>query len=57
MRLRGIMAMDVTERKQVENELRDSQEQFALFMQHFPGYAFIKDAEGRHLFVNHRCPS
>ncbi len=53
-RLRGIMAMDVTERKQVENELRDSQEQFALFMQHFPGYAFIKDAEGRHLFVNHR---
>ena len=45
-RLRGIMAMDVTERKQVENELRDSQEQFALFMRHFPGYAFIKDAEG-----------
>ncbi len=53
-RLRGVMAMDVTERKRVENALRDSQEQFALFMQHFPGYAFIKDAEGRHLFVNHR---
>ena len=42
-RLRGIMAMDVTERKQVENELRDSQEQLRS-LQHYR-LSFIKDAE------------
>lgn len=43
---------DVTERNRAEEALRQSEEQFQLFMQHFPGLAYIKDANGRVLFAN-----
>lgn len=39
-------------REHAQRELREAQERFALFMQHLPGPAFIKDAEGRLQFVN-----
>ena len=39
-------------RQRTERELREAQERFALFMQHLPGPAFIKDLEGRLQFVN-----
>jgi PAS domain S-box-containing protein len=40
------------ERQRVAAELRQSEERFALFMRHLPGYAFIKDVAGNHLYVN-----
>jgi PAS domain S-box-containing protein len=50
---------DVTERKRAEAErdamlgaLQDSEERFRLFMHHFPGLAYIKDAATRALFAN-----
>ena len=45
-------AMDITEWKQAETRLRESEELFRAFMQHLPAYAFIKDSEGRYIFAN-----
>src|SRR5256885_10190648 len=38
--------------RQSEQALRESEHRFSLFMQHLPGAAFIKDADGRVIFVN-----
>lgn len=46
------VAEDVTERKQAVEELRQSEERFARFMQHLPGLAWVKDREGRYVFAN-----
>jgi len=43
---------DATERKQVEQALRSSEERFRHFMDHSPTVAWIKDAVGRHVYVN-----
>ncbi len=50
---------DITERKRAEAQreaalkaLQESEERFQLFMQHFPGLAYIKDAATRVLFAN-----
>ncbi|HEY9862395.1 MAG TPA: PAS domain S-box protein [Candidatus Obscuribacterales bacterium] len=40
------------ERKRTETALRESQDLFHSFMNHSPIAAFIKDAAGRHLYVN-----
>jgi len=40
------------ERIVVQEALRDSEARFAAFMNFIPAVAFIKDEEGRHLFVN-----
>jgi PAS domain S-box-containing protein len=37
------MFTDVTERKQIEDALKESNEMFSLFMKHAPIYAFIKE--------------
>ena len=41
------------ERAQAEAALRESEERFSRFMQHLPGLAWIKDADGRYVFANH----
>src|SRR5438132_162684 len=43
---------DVTEAKRVEAALRQSEQRFALFMDNLPGPAFIKDAQGRMVYLN-----
>ena len=49
------MRVDITGRKRMEEALQRSEERFALFMQHLPGAAFIKDAHGRYVYANRRC--
>lgn len=46
------VARDVTERKNAEEVLRASQELFLRFMDHSPTTAFIKDEDGRYLYIN-----
>ena len=43
---------DITERKHAEAELLDSETRFSLFMDYLPAVVFLKDHEGRTLFVN-----
>ena len=43
---------DITERTQTEEALKASERQFASFMDNLPGFAWIKDAQGRHLYAN-----
>lgn len=47
----GIM-LDITEHKQAEKALKESKALFDAFMQHLPGLAFMKDPEGRYIYVN-----
>ncbi len=44
--------VDITERKQMEEALRQSEQRFVTFMNHLPGVAFIKDHDGRYLYNN-----
>ena len=43
---------DISERKRVEERLRESERRFARFMQHLPGLAWIKDVQGRYVYAN-----
>lgn len=43
---------DFIERERAESALRESERRFAEFMRHMPGVAFIKDVQGRYLYVN-----
>jgi two-component system cell cycle sensor histidine kinase/response regulator CckA len=43
---------DLTERKRSADSLRSSEERFRAFMDHSPAASFIKDDDGRFLYVN-----
>jgi PAS domain S-box-containing protein len=45
---------DISEMKKAEESLRESEGQFAAFMDHLPVTAFIKDDQSTNLFVNRR---
>jgi len=47
-----ILMRDISERCRIEDALRQSEIRFEQFMKHFPGFAFIKDAEGRRVYLN-----
>lgn len=48
----SIFSRDIHERRLAEQSLQESQQRFARFMQHLPGLAWIKDAQGRYVYVN-----
>lgn len=43
---------DIQDQKQAVEELRESEERFARFMQHLPGLAWVKDRGGQYTFAN-----
>jgi PAS domain S-box-containing protein len=43
---------EITERKRIEESLRESENRFSLFMDYLPAVVFLKDHNGRTLFVN-----
>ena len=46
-------ALDLAARTQAEESLRESEERFRSFMDHSPAIAWMKDDQGRHVYVNH----
>ena len=45
---------DISQRKRAEDSLRESEERFEQFADHFPGYLFMQDEERRYVYVNRR---
>jgi len=43
---------DITEQKKMGEALRETEERFAVFMDHLPVTAFIKDADSTNLYIN-----
>ncbi len=46
---------DITDRKRTEEELKESEERFRLFMDHSPTPAWMKDEQGRCVYMNKTC--
>lgn len=46
--------VDISDRRRVEQQLADSQQLFQAFMENTPTVAFIKDADGKRLYLNRR---
>ena len=43
---------EIAERKRVEAALRESEQRFQAFMDNSPAVAFMKDEQGRYIFLN-----
>jgi PAS domain S-box-containing protein len=52
---RSLVSNDVTQQKQAEAPLRESEERFKLFMDNSPAIAWMKDEQGRYVYVNESC--
>jgi PAS domain S-box-containing protein len=48
----ALLRREMAEHKAAEQARRESEIRFAEFMQHLPGIAFMKDVEGRYVWVN-----
>ena len=48
----GGVSIDITEQQQAEQALQESEEKFSLFMDNLPAIAFIKDEEGKVIYIN-----
>ena len=48
------LALDISERKRGEADLRVAQERLAAIIDHSPAIIFLKDREGRYLLINRR---
>lgn len=48
----GVVSMDVTTLRKMQEDLRRNQQRFEAFMDNIPGVAFMKDHQGRYLYVN-----
>ena len=46
---------DISKRKKTEEEKKDSEERFNSFMKHLPALAFMKDTDGRYIYLNEAC--
>ena len=44
--------LDVEDKRKAEKALQESEERFTKFMHHLPGLAWIKDLQGRYVYVN-----
>jgi PAS domain S-box-containing protein len=52
VRANEALQAEITERKQAEKALQETQERFASFMRHLPGAAWIKDVQGHYVYAN-----
>jgi PAS domain S-box-containing protein len=46
------VSTDITERKSLYRKLQESEERFRSFMNHLPGYAWIKNTDGGYVYMN-----
>jgi len=46
------LRQEIDERRRLESSLKQNEEQFMLFMEHFPGMVYLKDEQGRFLYLN-----